>query len=335
MILVTGGTGLVGAHLLYKLTDGDEPIRAIYRKDHKLEKVKNVFRYYDNDTATRFKKIEWILCELSDITILEKAFEGVTQVYHCAAFISFDPSHYKALMKSNQEGTANVVNQCIHHGINKLCYVSSIATIGTPIKKLQATEETEFNTTNVNVYALSKHAAESEVWRGSQEGLNVVVVNPGVILGPGFWYRGSGVFISRNAKKRNFYLNGGTGFVSVSDVVKAMVLLMQSNIINERFILVSENLSFRDVQKTIAECFGHQPPKRELKKWMLEIVWRLDWLRSKLTSSSRILTKNSVSTLSQRTNYSNEKIKTALTFEFEPIDKVIAYCCHLFLKEQV
>ena len=201
MILVTGGTGLVGAHLLCKLTDGNEPIRAIYRKENKLNKVKKVFSYYCEDVEERFNKIEWVVCDLTDIAFLDKIFKDITQVYHCAAFISFDPAHYKGLMKSNQEGTANVVNQCIHHNIDKLCYVSSIATIGTPIKQKQATEETEFNTTNANVYALTKHAAESEVWRGSQEGLDVVIVNPGVILGPGFWYKGSGIFISRNSKK--------------------------------------------------------------------------------------------------------------------------------------
>ena len=334
MILVTGGTGLVGSHLLCKLAGEDTPIRAIYRTERKLERVKKIFGYYTDDPETLFNNIEWVLCPLDDIVQLEAVFKGITHVYHCAAFISFDPTHLKKLLKTNQEGTANIVNLCLSHNIKKLCYVSSIATIGSPTKEKMATEETEFIAADANVYALSKHMAELEVWRASQEGLDVVIVNPGVILGPGHWYRGSGTFFSRLAKKQKFHFPGVTGFVSVKDVTKAMINAMRSSIKNQRFIVISENLSFQEIQSKIASHFGIPPAKKSLKKWMLELFWRLDWLRCKLTGSRRVLSKDMAKTLLERTYYSNEKIKTALGLEFEPMDKTIPFCCSLYLKER-
>ena len=167
MILVTGGTGLVGSHLLFELTKSDQNIRALYRRTETIEKVKKVFSYYSDQIDFQFKKIEWIQGDLNDIPKLEEAFKDITHVYHCAALISFAPNDYNQLKKINTEGTANIVNLCITHSIQKLCYVSSVATVG--FDPLKISEETIWKSEEIqNVYALTKHAAEMEVWRGIQ-----------------------------------------------------------------------------------------------------------------------------------------------------------------------
>ncbi|NCP89793.1 MAG: NAD-dependent epimerase/dehydratase family protein, partial [Flavobacteriales bacterium] len=206
MILVTGGTGLVGSHLLYKLASEGEKVRAIYRNERKLSNIKNVFSCYTADYMPLYDSIEWLQADILDIPSLTRAFNNIAYVYHCAAFVSFEPDKYHLLRKTNIEGTANMVNLCIAHHVKKLCYVSSIATLGNPENLKEITEETEWNAeANNTIYAITKYGAEIEVWRGSQEGLSVVIVNPGVILGAGIWRYGSGNLFTKAYKGLKYY----------------------------------------------------------------------------------------------------------------------------------
>lgn len=323
MILVTGGTGLVGSHLLYKLIEGGEQVRATYRKAYKLDRVKHVFSYYSENPHEDFHKIEWVETDINDIPSLASAFKDITHVYHCAAFVSFEPDKYRLLRKINIEGTANIVNQCIHHKIKKLCYVSSIAALGhTTNPEDLITEQTPWNPEDDNsVYAITKYGAELEIWRGSQEGVDTVVVNPGIILGAGHWNGGSsGNLFKKLYRGMNYFVTGVTGYIDVSDVVSIMIRLMQSSIINEGYILVAENLSFKDFQKKTAEALEVNPPQKEAKPWLLELTWRLDWLNSMLFGKRRTLSKQNARSLHSITKYDNSKVKKALDYKFKPIE---------------
>lgn len=333
MVLVTGGTGLVGSHLLLRLLESEFQVKATYRTPDNLEKVKEVFAYYTQNSVEIFSKIHWVQTDLNDILGLETAFENITHVYHSAALISFDPKDYDTLHKVNTEGTANIVNFCIAKKIKKLCYVSSVAAIGKSTSALFATEEDEWNDYNVNVYALSKRAAEMEVWRGAQEHLPVVILNPGVILGPGFWHTGSGVLFKIAAGGKRYFPPGSTGFVGVRDVVQLMMKLMHSEITNERFVVISENRTYEKVMQKIACNLNKPEAKRKLKFWELELLWRLDWLRCLFSKRRRKLTKNTVYSLKNPTNYGNAKIKTALGYTFEPLDDTLAFCSKIFREE--
>jgi len=192
MILVTGGTGLVGAHLLYHLLLENNTVKAIYRKNSNLQAVKTVFGYYSTNFELLFQKIEWIEADITNVCSLEKAFENITEVYHAAALVSFTPKDYQKMRKINIEGTANIVNFCIDKKVKKLCFVSSIATIEKATHAKTINEEEDWNLEKNNYgYAITKYGAEMEVWRASQEGVAVVIVNPGIILGAGFWHNGS------------------------------------------------------------------------------------------------------------------------------------------------
>ncbi|MDT0606657.1 NAD-dependent epimerase/dehydratase family protein [Croceitalea rosinachiae] len=334
MILVTGGTGLVGAHLLLQLVQSGHKPRATYRTKKRIAHTKKVFAYYTEDHEMLFEAIDWVECNILDVYALEKAFEGITQVYHAAAFISFDPKDYKTLLKINIEGTTNVVNLCISKSIEKLCYVGSIAAIGDSIANSPIKESNEWTETSKSGYAVSKHAAEMEVWRASQEGVPVVIVNPGVILGPGFWKSGSGLFFYAAMKGPNYYLPNGTGFVSVQEVVRAMIYLMTSDIQNERFILVNENWSYKTLSGILAKGLNKKAPSQELKSWMLQLFWRFDWFKSNLMGKRRKLSKNTAKALAQKQLYDNSKIKKSLPeFQFDNLEKITLDYCSLFLKE--
>lgn len=323
MILVTGGTGLVGAHLLLHLAESENAIRSIYRNKKNIEKTQSLFRLYQKEAL--FNKIEWVNADIIDIPSLEIAFQNIEYVYHCAALISYDPKDEDQLRKINIEGTANIVNFCLAYNVKKLCHVSSIATLGDlkPYEK-EVSETTEWNPEAPHSdYAISKYGAEMEIWRGQQEGLQVVIVNPGVIFGAGFWQQGSGVFFSAVKKGFPFYTKGSTGYVGVTDVVKIMMLLMKSDHNGERFSVIAENLTFQEVIYAIAEKLKAKKPKTEAKPWMLAIAWRLDWFCATFFRTKRRLSKYSVNSLFSAETISNEKIKNALDFEFQSIEAVI------------
>lgn len=334
MILVTGGTGLVGSHLLFHLAQSGEKVRAIYRTPNSLNKVLTVFGYYSDTPERLLHAITWVQADLTDIAALRPLFKDVDQVYHCAALISFDPNDYNTLVKINVEGTANIVNLCLVYGVTKLCHVSSIAALHSDTKDKEVTEATAWSNHHASVYGSTKHRAELEVWRGAQEGLPVVIVNPGVIIGPGFWDRGSGKLFTYTAQGKNYFPPGGTGFVSVNDVVRAMVLLMASKVTQERFILVSENCSYREVLQEIALALEMAPPVKKIPFWVLEGVWRIDGLWSKLSRKKRRLTKTMVKGLYQQKVYCNHKLKNTLLFEFEALDAVLDFCGAEFKKER-
>lgn len=327
---------MVGSHLLYKLTSTDQSVRAIYRRAHKLEAVKKVFAYYTKDVEALYNKIEWMEADLNDVPALSEVFKDVTHVYHCAAFVSFEPDKYHQLRKINIEGTANIVNLCIRNQVKKLCYVSSIAAIGNELDDDKLiTEATAWNPEDDHsVYAITKYGAEMEVWRGTQEGVDAVIVNPGVILGPGFWRGGgSGSLINQIYKGFPYYTMGTTAYVDVDDVVEIMVQLMQSTIKNESFIVSSENLSFKEFQSKVAKALNVKPAQKEAGKFLLGMGWRLDWLNHKLKGKRRKLSKQMAKTAVSKTKYDASKIKGALNFEFKPMDDSIREIGHYFLKD--
>lgn len=324
---------MVGAHLLYKLVSNGETVRAIYRTKRKLQNTKAVFATYTENYQSLFDQIDWVEGDILDIPSLDLALKGITHVYHCAAFVCFEPDKYQLLRRTNIEGTANIVNLCISNGVKKLCYASSIATIGSPLQNEEITEKIVWNPEEAhNVYAITKYGAEMEVWRGTQEGLNAVVVNPGVILGPGIWRYGSGSLFKKVFKGLKYYPSGSIGLVSVRDVTSVMVALLKSDIQNERFILVSENWSYKDFFQTIAKMLNVKPPNKLAGKGLLNLAWRLDWLKHMLTGKRRVLTKHIANSISTTKVYSSAKVKTSLDIEFEPLEHCITWISEHYLK---
>lgn len=322
MILVTGATGLLGSHLLHALAVKGEKIRALKRKSSNLEEVKKVFSYYPGDAAGLFNRIEWADADLNYPESLREVMEGIEKVYHAAAFVSFDPRDRKKLIQNNREVTANVVNACLEKNA-RLLHISSTSAVGPSVNGEAATENIIWTPGKTNsAYSVSKFLSEMEVWRGIEEGLDAVIINPSIILGPGFWHKGSSSIFSNIKKGLRFYMNGVTGYVGVEDVVKCMIALMDSTISRERFILSAENLSYKEIFTLIARELDVKPPSIEATSFMAGIAWRLDAFRA-LFGGTRVITKEAVRAGKNKVYFSNEKIKAQLGIEFEPIEEVV------------
>lgn len=332
MILVTGGTGFVGAHLLYHLTMNEKKVRAIYRNIDRLEKVRNVFSYYTETVEASFNKIEWVQADITSVPDMIPALKDITHIYHCAALISFDPKEYRNMRKVNIHGTAILANLAIDAGVKKICFVSSIAAVGDAVNEAVITEENEWNKAAKNHgYAITKYGAEMEMWRASQEDVDVVIVNPGVILGPGFWDTGSGKLFSQVNNGFKFYTEGVTGFVGVKDVVNCMQLLMNNPVKNERFILISENLSFKDIFFSIADALQVKRPSFRIRPWHTAIFWRIDKIRTFFTGKEPLITKHSARSAHEESTYSSEKVTKRLGYTFEKIEDVIKETSSFFV----
>lgn len=321
MILVTGATGLVGSHLIKALVAQGKSVRALYRSEI--------------PSTPEASAIEWFKADILDIVALEEAMVGIQQVYHCAAIVSFTAKNKKALHHTNIEGTANIVNACLNAGVEKLLFVSSVAALGR-IREDQAINETmnwSAETSN-SEYGKSKYFAELEVWRGMGEGLNVVVVNPVIILGGSDWSKGSTAIFKSAYDEFPWYTEGSSGFVDVLDVVDAMILLMESNISDQRFILSGANLPYRDIFTMIAKAFHKKPPHKKVTAMLAEIVWRLEGIKGNITGKSPLLTKETSRTARASVAFDNSKLlKTIPEFHYRPIQVSIERIC-VELKKQ-
>lgn len=333
MILITGASGLVGSHLTLELLKRGQAVRALYRTKDSLDKVRNLFALYEQEAL--FEKAHWVQADITDVPALEPHFENIQEVYHCAALISFDPSDEKKLRKINIEGTANIVNLCLDFKVQKLCYVSSIAAIGPSLIEDSAmNESTDWNPEhNHSDYAISKHGAEMEVWRAQQEGLSVRIINPGVILGPGFWHQGSGIIFERVHRGLLFYTCGTTGFVGVDDVVRCMIQSMQTENFGEQFIAVAENQSYQWLTQTLAHELKVSAPKFYAPLWLTVLAARFDGLLSWF-GKKRTLSLSMAKSLHSQDTYENTKAQNQLKIQFEPLEQTLSKMCAYYLTKK-
>lgn len=318
MILVTGASGLLGQHVLAELSQRRQIVRAIYRKA--LPKLY---------TAIQSERVEWVQADVLDIPSLQDAMEGITQVYHCAAQVSYDKRFHEAMHEVNVDGTANVVNLCLDKPHIKLLHVSSIATLcgGNPEEARSENNRWEESEPH-SEYAKSKYHAELEVWRGIAEGLQAVMVNPGIILGEGDRSKSSMNLVEVVQHEFPYYTEGATGWVDAKDVAKAMVLLMESDITAERFVLVSENKSYREVFTLMAQALQVKPPHRLAKPWMTELVWRWEYLKRIFSGQVATITEETARAAHEKRTYNNHKILNTLpSFKFQTLEKTIQRIC--------
>ncbi|MCF8374015.1 MAG: NAD-dependent epimerase/dehydratase family protein [Bacteroidales bacterium] len=333
MIFITGGTGLVGSHLILELAMAGKHIVALKRPGSKISVLNSLCSWYQINPEKLLENISWVDGDLLDPVSIEDALEDVDEVYHCAALVSFNPKDRAAIIQANVEGTANLVNACLEKDIEKFCHVSSIAVFGQSVDGQAVDEESpRTSESGHSAYSTSKYYSELEVWRGMTEGLNGVIVNPSIILGPGIdWTKGSLRMFNEVSKGMKFYTTGGSGFVDVRDVVSVMVKLMDKEIFNQRFCLNSENLSYREVFSEIALTLNLKAPSIEAKPWMLQLTRHFESIKSKISQSEPRVTKESARSAFNRTIYSNQKIVELLGHEFIPVRDSIRQTGELFL----
>ena len=331
MIFVSGGTGLLGSHVLIEVSKKGLSIRAGYRTEANIAFVKSLFAYHNLREA--FEKIHWIDFDLSNPASVESAVEGCKEVYHCAALVSFFSNDSQKLFDVNVTGTRHMVNASLRHGVKKFCHVSSTGSIGRQKSGLLVTEKEKWSSKVGNsVYSKTKHLSELEIWRASEEGLNAVVVNPSIILGPALEARSSAAIIKNASKGGRFFTSGSNGFVDVRDAALCMVKLMEANCFYERFLLVGHNKRFREMLGTLAKAFGKKAPNRSLPRLIGEVAWRLEILRSFFAGSKPLLTRETIDSAYHEVSYSNEKVRSRLSFEFRSLEDTVDYAVASFQK---
>jgi nucleoside-diphosphate-sugar epimerase len=327
MILVTGATGLLGSHLLVELSKTNQSIRALYRRSEGIKKVEQLFQFYfPASFSEKLASIEWFSCDIEDVCAVEDAMENISVVYHCAALVSFRRRDYGKMVRVNRRGTENLVNLSLEKKVSHFCYVSSTAAVGKPdntanliVKETNKWEENE----QTSGYALSKHLAEKEVWRGIEEGLNAVIVNPSVILGAGDWDESSLTIFRTVNHNLKFYTPGANAVVDARDVANIMVELVNKSIFNERFLLIGENLSFLNLLGKIARRLGKKTPSFSTPRFFAEVAWRAASLFALFTRKAPTLTKETVNSAYSTTRYDSDKIKSALNCTFFTADEAI------------
>ncbi|MBS1524240.1 MAG: SDR family NAD(P)-dependent oxidoreductase [Bacteroidetes bacterium] len=317
MILVTGATGFLGSEVAKQLAQQGHHIRCIKRNTSIIPQLLKPFN----------SNIEWVEADLLDLFSLENALQGIKYVYNCAAWVSLREADKQPMIYTNVNGTANLANLCLQNGC-RLVHVSSVAAVGNA-KPGELTSERDYldPTTEDDGYAISKLESEMEVWRGIAEGLDAVIVNPSIIIGPGTGTGGSGALFETVRNGLKFYTGGSMGFVDVEDVAKCMIALMESNISGERFIINAENRSYKDITTEIAKDFGKKPPTFLAKPWMMGLAWRSAKLASAFTRKPPAIDKVSAKAASHERNFDNSKIRKAINFTFKPLDRSVREVC--------
>jgi nucleoside-diphosphate-sugar epimerase len=334
MNLITGATGIVGAHVALRLLQQNKPVVAIKRQASDVFKTKKLFSYYTPQADQLFQQIKWVDADICDIYSLLDALQGIETVYHCAGFVSFNGKDNKQMHRINSEGTANIVNACLEKNIKALCHVSSIATLQNPDIKTNIDESVYWKSSpSASDYAISKYNGEREVWRGSEEGLNVVIVNPGIILSPGFYTQSSGKLIQSCYTGNPFYTIGSSATVDAKDVAECMVRLTEAQQFNQRFVLVENNYSFKEILSSIHLAFGKKAPSVEAGKVTLTLGRMIDAIRSKLSGKEQLITKETVIAGLDQNSYSNARIKKTLDYRFTPLNETVRFICQSYLND--
>ncbi len=324
MIFVTGSTGFVGAHMLYHLVKAGSEVLALRRPASDINYIKSVFRTYGEDEDTLLDEVNFVEGDVLDYHGLKELDYSIDRIYHLAAMVSFSPRDKEKVLKTNVYGTSNIVNFALEKQIPEIAYVSSVAALDPINEKQRITEEHFGNNPERNSnYAKSKFQSELEIWRGVEEGLQVYVVNPSVILGPGLKADGPGRIFKAIEKGMGFYPTGITGFVDVRDTCRVMMDLVTNNISNERFIVNEGNYSYNKLFNLIASMYQKKFADKELKPSWTKLLYKLDWLKTLFTGKDRLITRELHRSMHHKARFSNEKIRSELKYEFMPIEQTI------------
>ena len=333
MILVTGATGILGRVIVLELLKRGKTVRAAKRKSSNLEEVKNSFGFYTETPNEYFDSIEWIEVDFEDIHSLQNALNGVEEVYHCAAKVSFHPKDEKKMYQTNIEGTKQLLFACQNSSVKKFLFVSSIAVLDGLNENGELDESSDFNPKiDHSAYAISKHFSEMEVWRASAEGLNTVIVNPGLIIGSGNWKESSGTLFME-FEKNDYTFSGGTSYVDVRDVAQISIELMEKNIFGERFILISENKKYEEIANFIKQKLGKSATKI-VPNGLLKVGVFLNAILGWLISPLKMANKVNVQSVTEFNKISNMKIKEKLNYEFITVEESLAFHLENYKKDK-
>lgn len=324
LVLLTGSSGLLGGHMLVHLYKAGKKVRCLIRPNSSLEQLKLICSFYGLSFEELSRSIDWVYGNTLDFLSLLEQMEGVEEVYHCAAMVSFNSKNRRELLQTNIQGTSNMVDAALNSEVERFCFISSIAALGSTPDHSPIQEETpRKNEGRISAYSESKFRSELEVWRAISEGLNAVIVNPGVILGPGDPKKGSLLLFQTGRIGIPFYTKATTGYVDVRDVCMTAIELMEKRIYKKRFILISENAHNGTVFSHIAKEFNKKPPQFIAGKTILSLGVLFSWIEGLLTGKTPQLTNDTIRSAQNPQTYANDRIRKALDYTFIPLNETI------------
>ena len=337
MDFITGATGIVGREVLAQLLESGKTVKALRRKGSDVDSVMTFLAQRGLNLTE--SELCWVEGDVTDIQSLKDGMQGCDTVFQIAAVVSFHPADEDLMMEVNVGGTANVVNTMLDLGVADLIYVSSVFALGfTPSQPI--TEETPFEDGPlITCYGRSKNKAELEVWRGQEEGLNVAIVNPSIIVGPGDFTKSSSELFSQIDNGLPFYPAGTYGFTPVADVARACILLSETGIRGQRFLLNAENRTYKDFFSTIATALNVSAPSRPVPSWMAGIIWRGFWVLEKLTGKKAIATKESIKIAQLPTVFDGSLIgkillEKGVEWNYSSVNEAISSTSKVYLSEK-
>ncbi len=334
MIVVTGGSGMLGAHILYKLIEKNYTVKAFKRPQSNLSECQNIFSFYSPEGVELFKKINWVNCDINDPECITQELNPNDTFIHAAAMVSFNTKDKKQIYETNTEAVADIVNICLDKKVKQLCYISSIAALSKKNSNAKIDETIGEMNSDVSDYSKSKYLGEMEVWRGINEGLNAVILNPSVIIGPGNINSGSGKLFGKAMKGNKFYTDGGTGFVDVNDTADAVLKVIEKNILGERFVLNGDNISYRELFTLLAKYLNTNAPTMKAGKRLLQTASFFEKTISLIRGKSPQLTKQVIRSTQSFSQYDNNKAIRELNIKFKKPEKSIKQYAPYYLEKK-
>ena len=327
MNFVTGSTGLIGSHLILRLTEEGMPVTALFRNENGKSDILNLFRFYGKENL--FQQVQWVKGDVEDADDMYELTERMHTVFHCAAIVSYHKKEASRMLEVNINGTKNIVNACIENAVKHFIHVSSISALGDS-KGGIINEETprDFNDYHSN-YSKGKYLSEQEVWRGIQEGLNATILNPAIIFGPNNCTRSSGTMIARIEKGLPALPAGGSGIVSVLDVVEVMIRAAKQEPSNERYILCAENIRMSELFTKIAAALHVKIGKNIAKRWQIVLVFYMEALVELFSGKRATITREIIRNYDEVKQFDGSKATRIFGFQyrntFSSVEDTIRY----------
>lgn len=323
-VFVTGATGFVGSYLCRKFLQEGFAVSALRRETSNLSALEDIHH-----------RILWVNGDVRDPTSMAEAIASATYVIHSAAIISFTPETRELMYQVNVEGTRSVVSLCKQHTPKKLCLISSSAALGKPSTGTTIDESIDTSKSFKNThYATTKYLAEQEVKQALEEGLPGVIVNPPVVLGAGGWEQSSGRLIDYVWRGKSLYPSGIINLVDVRDLCEVVYQLTVGSQHKEQFLVSAHSIFYKELFERVAQHLQVPPPHRKLSRWIAEVAWRVEALRSKLTGSKPFITQENAQSTSSRYTYDSTKLLTSLNYQFRSLEETLSWVCEAFLNKE-
>ncbi len=269
--------------------------------------------------------ITWHPIEFLDNVSLEEIDPAaITAIVHAAGQVDFSYSQRNKILQSNLALTDAVVQYASNHTL-PLGYISSTSTLN---RKHKGSTTESFETENIgqrSAYGVGKLRAEMTVWRAIHEGLCAAIINPGILLGPGDFRKGSLKMVTRASQGLTLAPAGSNGFTDASDAARAIVELMENQMFGERYVCVGFNISYLNLFQRIAAAAGTHPPKKVLSPALAYSTAKALEIWSKISGHDPFISPDLLRTTSRHAQYQSSKLEKALEFQFTPMDDTITF----------